>query len=96
MQKSKKVFSPAWCLPMICGKLCDKQIGKHFLFLIFQLPKPLLEQHEKFRFHDRSNLVIAAAGSLETIFPASSHTLQVLLCNRHSFIIYPQISSLDQ
>lgn len=41
-------------------------------------------------------MAIAAAGSLETIFPASSHTLQVLLCNRHLFIISPQISSFDQ
>lgn len=90
------LFSPAWCPQVIRGKPCDKQIGKHFLFHIFQLAKPLVEQHEKFSFHDRSNLAIVAASSLETIFPASSHTLQVLLCNRHLFIISPQISSFDQ
>lgn len=32
-------------------------------------------------------MAIAPSGSLETIFPASSHTLQVLLCNKHLFII---------
>lgn len=59
------------------------------LFLIFPLAKPLVEQHEKCSFHDRSNLAIAAAGSLETIFRASSHTLQVPPRNGHLFIISP-------
>lgn len=90
-QSNEKCFSPAWCLRVICRKMCDKQIGKHFLFffLIFPLAKPLVEQHEKCSFHDRSNLAIAAAGSLETIFRASSHTLQVPPRNGHLFIISP-------
>lgn len=83
----EKGFSPAWCLQVICGIMCDKQIGKYFLFLIFQLAKPLVEQHEKCSFRDRSNLAVAAAASLGTIFHTSSRTLQVLLSNWHLFII---------